>query len=425
MSRPPSVMDDQRRITPRLVGIVLSGLVGNVMEWYDFAVYGYFATVIGQLFFPAENPAMSLVASFGAFAAGFVARPLGGLLFGRIGDRVGRERAMMVSVLAMAIPTLLMCLLPTYQSVGIVAPVLLIALRIVQGLSVGGEFTSSMIFLSEQAPPKHRSFIAIWGNWGATAGILLGSGVGLLVSGNLTEAQLEAWGWRIPFALGGVVAMVGWWVRRHLRVEIPIARSESPVKVLFSRHRGAVLRVALLNSGISVAFYTTFIYAVSYIRSIDRLPESLALELNTLSMLVLLLVLPISAWLADRYGSRGMLNVALGLLTVLAIPLFQLLHSPHAESILIGEVAFALLVGMASSGVIGLNTSLIPHPVRCTGLAFAYNAASLFGGTTPMIAAWLINTTHTPLAPAGWLFGAVLLSTLTLVLAVPKTLATD
>ena len=181
---------------PSLFKIIIIGLIGNMMEWYDFAVYGYFATIIARLFFPMTDPAVSLIASFGAFAAGFLMRPLGGLVFGRIGDLVGRQKAMTLSVIAMAAPTILMAFLPTYESVGVLAPILLIALRMLQGLSVGGEYTSSLIFLAESAPKNRRAFTAVWGAWGASAGILLGSGVGLLVSSLLEDTQLLNWGWR-------------------------------------------------------------------------------------------------------------------------------------------------------------------------------------------------------------------------------------
>lgn len=419
---PPS----HTRPQPSLARIILVGLMGNVMEWYDFAVYGYFAMVIGDQFFPATDPAVSLIASFGAFAAGFLMRPIGGLVFGRIGDLVGRQRAMLVSVMAMAVPTVLMSLLPTYGTVGIAAPLVLVGLRIIQGLSVGGEFTSSLIFLAEHAPSGRRSLTAIWGNWGAVLGILLGSGVGLWVTEWLTEAQVQAWGWRVPFALGGLLALVAWLVRRGLHVDLPPIRSESPVRDVFTRYRGAILRVALLNVGTGVAFYTVFIYAVSYIRNIDHLTESVALELNTISMSTLLLLLPVVAWMSDRWGSRGILTLANTLLVLLSYPLFQLIHSSDPDLILMGELGFAVLVALGTGGILVLNASLIPAPVRCTGLGFAYNASmGLFGGTTPLIAAWLIKVTDNPLAPAYWLLTAAIVSLLTLLLWVPKGHAAD
>ncbi|MEK9661626.1 MAG: MFS transporter, partial [Alphaproteobacteria bacterium] len=229
--------------------IILAGLIGNVMEWYDFAVYGYFATVIGHLFFPSEDPAASLIAAFGAFAAGFLVRPLGGIVFGRMGDLIGRKRALMASVVAMAVPTVLIGLLPTYETIGVAAPVLIVLMRIVQGLSVGGEYTTSIVFLTEHAPPGKRAFNAVWSLWGAVAGILLGSFVGAVVADQLTDAELADWGWRVPFLLGALVAITGLLVRRALHVEGPPAESDSPVRDTFGIHRLDVLRVILLNIG--------------------------------------------------------------------------------------------------------------------------------------------------------------------------------
>ena len=278
-----------------LLKIILVGLIGNVMEWYDFAVYGYFAGILGKLFFPSSDPGLSLIASFGAFAAGFLMRPLGGILFGRIGDSLGRQAAMSLSVLAMAIPTVLMALLPTYHQIGIFAPITLVGLRVIQGLSVGGEYTSSLIYLAENGPSHRKAFTAIWGSWGAVLGMLLGSGVGLVTASFLTPEALELWGWRIPFALGGLVALSGWWIRRRLPMEPPSHAEKSSIRDVIKNYRSHIARVALINIGFGVAYYTVFVYAVTYIRNIDQFSESVALELNTLSMLILLLALPLAA----------------------------------------------------------------------------------------------------------------------------------
>lgn len=401
---------------PSLFKIILVGLIGNIVEWYDFAVYGYFASIIGQLFFPSSDATVSLIASFGAFAAGFLMRPLGGLVFGRIGDLVGREKAMSISVVAMAVPTLLMALLPTYDSVGMLAPMILVLLRMIQGLSVGGEYTSSLVFLAERAPKNRRAFTAVWGNWGAAAGILLGSGVGWLSASMLSDADLVAWGWRIPFAVGGLVAMTGWLIRRSIPVAAHKERSESPVKEVFGRYGWTVMRVALMNIGPNVVFYTAFVYAVTYIRKIDQLPESIALELNTLAMLFMLLILPFGAWCSDRFGRKRLLVPLFSLLLLLGYPLFGLIHSTDPSEILRGELAFAFIVAMMTGSMVAFNVELMPTPIRCTGLAFAYNiAAGLFGGTTPLIAAWLIHASDNPIAPVFWVLAGASISLLTLV----------
>ncbi|MEM7223082.1 MAG: MFS transporter [Pseudomonadota bacterium] len=401
---------------------ILAGLVGNVMEWYDFAVYGYFAAVIGQQFFPTDDPAVSLIAAFGAFAAGFLVRPLGGLVFGRIGDLIGRKRALMLSMLAMALPTVLIACLPTYETIGIAAPVLIVTLRIVQGLSVGGEYTGSIIFLTEHAPPDRRAMTAIWGPWGAVLGILLGSAVGDVVATVLTDDEIAAWGWRLPFLMGALVAVTGYVVRNSLHVTEIRGRSKSPVRDTFAKHHFAVLRVALLNMGLGVGFYAAFVYAVTYIKEIDKLPEEIAFNLNTGAMALLLLIMPISAWLSDRYGRKPMLAVGCALLTFGALPFFHLIHTTTPATIFLGEVGFVLALGLATGGIVAANVELIPTDVRCTGLAFAYNASiGWFGGTTPLIAAWLITATGDPVAPAYWIAAAGAVSLVTSLFLIRET----
>jgi MHS family proline/betaine transporter-like MFS transporter len=392
------------------------------MEWYDFAVYGYFASVIGQLFFPNTDPAVSLIASFGAFAAGFVVRPLGGLLFGRIGDRIGRERAMTLSVVAMAVPTVLMAFIPSYQTIGILAPILIIFLRIVQGLSVGGEFTSSLVYLVEHAPSHRRGFMAIWGSWGASAGTLLGSAVGLLVTHYWDSAELLAWGWRLPFLLGGFVAFTGYWIRKSVRVHLPLVPSKTPVKEAFARFKRPMLRVAFLNVGNGVAYYTAFIYTLTYLKGSGRLSESDAFQLNTVSMVLLLCLMPLSAWLSDWVGRKPVLLASLLTLTMGTLPLFYLILHGTTTEIILGELSFALILGFSTGAIAATNVELIPSMVRCTGLAFAYNASiGLFGGSTPMINAWLIRSTESPMAPAFWGTITALVSLLTLALWVKET----
>ncbi len=402
--------------------IILAGLVGNVMEWYDFAVYGFFASVIGHQFFPSDNPTVSLIAAFGAFAAGFLVRPLGGLLFGRIGDLVGRSRALTLSVLTMAIPTVIIGLLPTHQSIGLAAPVLLVTLRIIQGLSVGGEYTSSLVFLVENAPQDRRAFNAIWGVWGATAGILLGSGVGALLTNILTASQVATWGWRLPFLVGALVAGTGYLVRRSIHTDKPRGDSQSPILDSFGKHRPSVIRVALLNVGFGVSFYAAFVYAVTYIKVVDNLPGQVAFNLNTLSMSLLLVLLPAGAWLADRFGRRPLLITGGTLLTLGSIPLFHLIHTTEPVVIFMGEVGFAIAIGLMAGGVVTTSVELIPTAVRCTGLAFAYNASiGWFGGTTPLIAAWLIALTGNPITPAYWITFAAAITLITAIFLIPET----
>lgn len=399
--------------TPGRTRTILAGLVGNIMEWYDFAIYGYFAATIGKQFFPSEDPAISLIASFGAFAAGFLARPLGGIVFGRIGDIVGRKRVLMLSVMAMAIPTTLIAFLPGYESIGILAPITLVLLRIIQGLSVGGEYTSSIVFLVEQAPAKRRSFFAVWGMWGATLGILAGSAVGDVVATVLTDEQIADWGWRAPFLLGSLVAISCLLVRRFLTKDTPSPEVSSPVKQTFMLHYPTVIKVILLNIGTAVSFYAAFVYVVTYVQVVDGLPKEIALNLNTGSMVLLLIFMPIAAWLADQIGRKPMMVAGAFLIAFGAIPFFHLIHTTDPMLIFIGEIGFVLAITIFSGGLNAANVEMMPTSVRCTGLAFSYNASvGIFGGLTPLIVTWLLTTTGDPIAPAYWIAFAGALSLL-------------
>ncbi|MEN9951079.1 MAG: Proline/betaine transporter [Bacteroidota bacterium] len=398
------------------------GLVGNVMEWYDFAVYGFFAATIGKLFFPSDNPVVSLIASFGTFAAGFLVRPLGGLVFGRIGDMVGRHRAMYLSVVTMAVPTLLMGLLPTYATIGIWAPILLVLTRLIQGLSVGGEYTSSLVYMVEQAPNGKRAFSAMWGSWGATLGTLLGSAVGFSVASILTQEEMVSWGWRLSFIMGGFVAMLGLWLRRGHEEEHPVSQSKAPQKDIFTKHRWAVMRVALLNIGNAVAFYTIFVYAVSFLEQVVHFSDQKALRNNSIAMAFILLVMPLSAKMADRYGRKNVLLVGFLMLTLSAIPLFHVIAQGIRWVTISCHLALSLGLGIVSGAIAAANVELMPRDIRCTGLAFSYNlSVGVFGGLTPLVITWLTEYLNNPSAPGYWVAGASLISLLTLLFSVKET----
>src|SRR5262245_15280717 len=195
----------------------LAGGIGNLLEWYDFAVFGYFAPFISAQFFPAADPVAGLINTFGVFAAGYLMRPLGGVLFGQIGDRLGRARALQLSIFVMAVPTTLIAFLPTHAQIGVLAPALLVVLRLAQGLSIGGEFVGSCCYLVETAPAGRPGFFGSWSVFGTVGGMLLGSAVATLMHGFLSPEQLHAWGWRLPFLAGVLVGVVGWWMRRGVQ----------------------------------------------------------------------------------------------------------------------------------------------------------------------------------------------------------------
>jgi MHS family proline/betaine transporter-like MFS transporter len=247
--------------------VIAAGMIGNVLEWYDFAVYGYFATAIGRHFFPHEDAVAQLLSAFGVFAIGYVMRPIGGAVIGHIGDRFGRRTALTFSVAAMAIPTFLIGLLPGYATLGLAAPIALPLLRMVQGLSVGGEYTSSMVFLVEHAPDGRRGMMGALASCGATAGILLGSAVGAGFAASMSDAALDAWGWRIPFLLGLAVGIAGYLLRRHVMETVPAERRKrAPIMETLSHHWRIVLGFAGLSAFNAVSFYVGFVYLVSWLQ---------------------------------------------------------------------------------------------------------------------------------------------------------------
>lgn len=385
---------------PHLPKLMAAGAIGNVLEWFDFAVYGYFAMHIGQTFFPKSDPVAQLIAAFGIFAIGYLARPLGGVLIGHVGDRFGRKTAMTVSVGAMAIPTFLMGLLPGYDTLGLWAPVLLTLLRTVQGLSVGGEYTTSMIFMVEHAPPHRRCFAGATAVSGAIMGILLGSAASALLAAAMPAAALAAWGWRLPFLSGLVIGLAGLLLRRHIPDGEPNREAAAPLMQVLRHHRGPVGLVAALCLVNAVGFQIVFVYLVSWLQMVDKLSAAAALEINTASMVLFLVMIFAGGALADRIGSRIVMTVSAAGLVLLSVPLFQFMARPEVGVILTAQMAFAVLLGL----YIGAQPAFIvlhsPARVRCTALAIGYNLTlGVVGGLSPLVAASLIGGFGNSAAP--------------------------
>lgn len=391
---------------------LLAGFVGNILEWYDFTVYAYFATVIGTLFFPSEDRVASLIAAFGVFAAGYLMRPLGGFCFGVIGDKLGRKKALVLSILLMAIPTTLLGCLPTHAEWGWVAAALLVFLRLLQGFSVGGEFTGSISFLVEKAPAGRRGYYGSWTTFGVIGGMLLGSGVGALVTRLLSPDQIHDFGWRIPFLLGVVVGGSGLYLRGQMDQGDVIQTlkqgqgvSPSPVKELWQLHRHTAVKIFFFNWGFAVSIYLIFIYLTSYLHSFLRIPMHRALTANTIAMVFMMCCIPFMGRVSDRVGRRPLLFTAFGGLIVLAFPLFSLFFKHSFMAILSALLIFALMESMLQGVAPAAMAEMFPARVRYTGLSVSYNIAmAVFGGTAPVMATWLIKVTgHNIWMPAVYL----------------------
>ncbi|WP_299815292.1 MFS transporter [uncultured Roseibium sp.] len=406
---------------------IVAGTVGNTLEWYDFAVYGYLAPILAQQFFPNSNPTVSLISTFGVFAAGFLMRPIGSLLLGHIADKAGRSRALLLSVALMAIPTTLIAFLPTYETIGIGAPIALTLLRLLQGLSVGGEYTGSSVYLYEIAPKKRRSFVVSWALVGAVFGILLGSGVAALATGLLPADALGTWGWRIPFAFGLLVGLTGFMIRSRSNLDetdLPPSPHDPvsvPVREVMRNHTPALLRTIACNVLNGVGFYLTFVFLTSYLVDYSKLTESRALTINTGVMVVFMLILPCVGYLADRTNRRALMLIGSGGVALLAWPMFWLLHHPDTVMVVAGQLGLTIILAFFFAPLMTAMIAQFPRSIRVTGYSLGYNIPlAIFGGTAPLVATYLIDKTHLQLAPAFYLLAAGVLTFL-VVLFMPDT----
>jgi MHS family proline/betaine transporter-like MFS transporter len=392
--------------------IVGAGAIGNVLEWFDFAIYGYFAIAIGRTFFPHQDPVAQLLSAFGVFAIGCLMRPLGSLVSGSIGDRYGRRAALNVSMSAMAFSTCLVGILPGHDTIGILAPVLLTALRIVQGLAIGGECPTAFIFMIEHAGPHRRGLAGAMATGGGTAGILVGSATGALLTAVLPPDVLQDWGWRLPFLLGLPVGLVGIWLRR--RVPEPPRTTDivaAPVREVWNHHRWLLVRLAGIAALGAVTFYIVFLYLVSWLQFVDGIAPVTALAFNTVAMAMALPVYLGAGWLSDRIGRRKLLLVTMAAAFVGALPLFWLLHHPDPLLVLAGQLGFILIIGTVFGIEPAFMVEATPAPIRCTAVALAFNLpAGILGGLSPLAAAWLIQRTGNDLSPAFLIMAAAAIS---------------
>jgi MHS family proline/betaine transporter-like MFS transporter len=407
-----------RPSTARVIG---AGVIGNILEWNDFAIYGFFAAQIGRTFFPAQEEVAQILAAFGIFAIGYIMRPLGGAVTGYIGDRLGRRAALTFSVAAMAIPTFLVGILPGYQTLGLMAPVLLTMLRVVQGLSVGGEYTTSMVFLVEQASSGRRGVLGAIGSCGAGGGILLGSVTGSVFAALLSPEALSTWGWRVPFILGLFVGLAGFALRHGIE-ETAVANEMRPARASSVRDQlPLLLRLCGLSVFFAISYYLMFLYIASWLQLADGIAPQHALEINSVSILAMLPVCVLSGWLSDRIGRRVIMLLALAAAVVGAWPLFRLLHQSSSLSLLIGQGGFVLIIGFYAGALPSALVEAVPHRVRCMAVAIGYNVPlGIMGGLTPMAATWLVARTGDDLSPAYMVIASAVVSAVAL-LFMPET----
>jgi MFS transporter, MHS family, proline/betaine transporter len=409
---------------------VRGAAIGNTVEWYDFAVYGFLATYIAEKFFPSGDETAALLSTFAVFAAAFFMRPLGGFFFGPLGDRIGRQRVLALVILLMSGSTFVIGLVPSYDSIGVLAPLLLLFLRCLQGFSAGGEYGSGACFLAEYAPDRHRGFVVSFLVWSVVVGFLLGS---LTVTGLetlLSESQMNSYGWRIPFLIAGVLGVVGLYIRLRLSdtPEFETLREEgevasSPLREALTTSWRPILQIAGLVVIHNVGFYVVFTYLPTYFtKTLEFTKTNAFVSITIASMVALILIPPLGA-LSDRIGRKPLLIAGAVGFAVFAYPLFLLLNTGSLVAAIAAHAGLAAIESVFVSSSLAAGAELFATRVRSSGYSIGYNVSvAVFGGTAPYVATWLVDRTGNEIAPAFYVIAAAII-TLATVLTMRETAA--
>ncbi|WP_348730354.1 MFS transporter [uncultured Mycolicibacterium sp.] len=397
---------------------VAGASIGNAVEWFDFAIYGFLATFIAGQFFPAGDETAALLNTFAIFAAAFFMRPLGGFVFGPLGDRIGRQRVLALVILLMSAATLGIGLLPTYGAIGVLAPLLLLVLRCLQGFSAGGEYGGGAVYLAEFATDERRGVTVTFMVWSGVLGFLLGSITVTLLQAVLSTAAMESYGWRIPFLIAGPLGLVGLYIRLRLSDTPQFAElsksdqtAESPLREAVSTAWRSILQVIGLMIVFNIGYYVVFAFLPSYfIKTLQFSATDAFLSITLACLVALVLILPL-AMLSDRIGRRPLLIGGAVAFAVLGYPLFLLLNTGSLAAAIAAHCVLAAIESVYVSTAVSAAVELFATRVRFSGFSIGYNVCvAVFGGTTPYIVTWLTATTGDAIAPAYYLVIAAMVS---------------
>ncbi|PHP85803.1 MFS transporter [Burkholderia sp. AU18528] len=401
---------------------VLASVIGNGLEWFDFLIYGYFAKIIAQVFFPVGNGLVSITLTLATFAVGFVVRPLGGIVIGACADRYGRRKTLSLLILLMAASTLMMGLTPSYAAIGMAAPLVVILARILQGLSVGGEFATAAAMLTEYAPPGRKMFFGSFQMTSQAVALLLSSLCSFLLTTHLSHQSLVTWGWRVPFLLGALVGPVGFYIRHKVGespefVQLRERLGHAPRQSLrtFIRERGdaALCAMGVIIVG-AATNYLWHSYMPLYVEHQLHLPLRNALFGTAISGLIGIVGYPLAGMLADRLGAYRLFFPVTIVWVCAAYPLFAwVLAAPSPERVFSAQIIATVVLSVMSGAHPGMLTQLFPTAMRSTGVALSYNVAvTLFGGLAPLTVSTLIDVTGSRIVPAWYLVFAGIVSLL-------------
>jgi MHS family proline/betaine transporter-like MFS transporter len=425
-SRRELAIDDitvvDRSLLNRAVG---AAALGNAMEWFDFGVYGYIAVTLGRVFFPSGDPTLQLIATLATFAVAFLVRPLGGLVFGPLGDRYGRHKILALTMVMMAVGTFCIGLIPSYERIGIAAPILLLVARLVQGFSTGGEYGGAATFIAEYSTDQKRGLMGSWLEFGTLGGYIAGAGTVTALQMMLSDAEMLAWGWRIPFLVAGPLGLLGLYMRLKLEEtpafqayteQVDKRETDRPgLSDLFRLHWPQLLKCMGLVLVFNVTDYMLLTYMPNYLTVTMGYAETKGLLLIILVMLVMMPLNVIGGMFSDRLGRRPMIIGACIALLVLAIPSMLLIGSGNDWLIFLGLMTLGVALVCFTSSMPSTLPALFYTPVRYSALSISFNlSVSLFGGTTPLVTAWLVSRTGDPLVPAYYLMGAAVIGIVTM-----------
>ncbi|MFF8091818.1 glycine betaine/L-proline transporter ProP [Streptomyces sp. NPDC016675] len=395
---------------------VKAAALGNAMEWFDFGVYSYIAVTLGKVFFPSGNPTAQLLSTFGAFAAAFLVRPIGGMVFGPLGDRVGRQKILALTMIMMAAGTFAIGLIPSYATIGVWAPVLLLVARLVQGFSTGGEYAGASTFIAEYAPDKRRGFLGSWLEFGTLAGYIGGAGLVTLMTALLSDGDMTSWGWRIPFLIAGPMGIIGLYLRMRLEetpafaAEVEKAEATRP-KVPLREMVTGQWRALLLCVGLVLVFnvtdYMLLSYMPSYLTSELKYDETHGLLVVLAVMALMMVVQPFAGALTDRIGRRPVIAAGCAGFLLLSVPALLLIREGTLLAVGLGMAALGLLLVCFTASMPSALPALFPTRVRYGSLSIGFNVSvSLFGGTTPLVVTALIGATGDMMMPAYYMMAA-------------------
>ncbi|MGD6755628.1 MFS transporter [Streptomyces sp. BH105] len=400
---------------------LLAASVGNAVEWYDWYAYTFLATYIADQVFPksADNSLVPLLATFAVFAVGFFMRPVGGLLMGAVADRKGRRAALTVTILLMGGSSLLVGITPTYASVGVLAPVVLVLARLLQGLSVGGEFAASTTFLVESAGPGRRGLFSSFQYVSTSIGQLIASGVAAVLVGTLAEGQMDGWGWRVPFLAGAVLSLVGFWIRQGAQETRSEGHERPGLFDALRQYPRQSLLICGITAGGTLAYYTWTSYLPTYAELNTDIDKSQALTVGTISLAFFALLQPVGGMLSDRFGRKPLL-LFFGLgFALLSVPLLHSLTGSFASLLFTQCAGMVLLTGFTSISA-AVNAEVFPARVRAAGIGFPYSlTVALFGGTAPYMGTLFKDLGHSGLFP--WYVAVLCLVSSVVYLRLPES----